>query len=123
MGVDVEIYIRLKDGADIPSNDSYVEGQFTMAGDDDWWSEDFPFVNANLSSMTRYYGVGYERGPWPQISSLLLSLLANPDVEAVYYIGDHSEPHEDDVFTLEALEELNKYYVKNRHEPYRSAFL
>lgn len=67
--------------------------------------------------MTRYYGPGYERGPWPEIAAYLLTLLADKDVEAVGYggdSGDHREP-----VTLEWLTQMNLHYIDNCERPYR----
>ncbi len=117
MGVDVQIYIKVRDGASLPENDSRVEGEFYELGE--WEAEDFPFANAGLSSMTRYYGVGYERGPWPDICALLLYLLMHPDVLSVWYCGDHREAHREyDLVTLDVLNTMNAHYVATGHTGY-----
>ena len=114
MGIDVEIGIKLRKGAKVPENKTYVEGEFAKPGE---WT-DAPFINAQLSSLTRYYGKAYERGPWPQIHALLLELLMHPDVEQVWYWGDGREPQESDFVTLDWLIEMNRHYVAVGHEPY-----
>lgn len=114
MGIDVMIGIKVRNGAEPPANGSRVEGDFSTED----WIEDVPFCTHVLSSPTRYYGPGDERGPWPDISGLLLFLLMHPDVESVWYCGDNADFVEDDPFTLERLGEINRHYVENGHEPY-----
>lgn len=122
MGIDVGIAIKVREGGDLPSNYGIVEGDFEYLSqqDDDWRSDELPFANAELSSMTRYYGVGYERGPWPDIAALLLQLLINPDIEGVWYYGDHTSAHEQYHFvTVDTINKMNRHYVSVGHEPYR----
>jgi hypothetical protein len=122
MGVDVQILIRRKAGSGLPDNDSRVEGYFAPL--EGWEVEDYPFADAGLSSMTRYYGGGYERGPWPDICARLLNLMAHPGVEGVWYFGDNRGGYEEyDRVTLGKLGEMNAHYVANGHEPYCGAKL
>jgi len=116
MGLDVQIFIKVSDGESPPENESRVEGVFVPC--EGWVAEDAPFATHELSSMTRYYGKHYARGPWPDISALLLFLLMHPSVEKVWYGSDNHEPVEGDEFTLSRLEELNSFYVSQGHLGY-----
>ena len=59
----------------------------------------------------RYYGPGYERGHWPTICALLLDLLASPDIETVWYDGDHYGDDEAEECTLERITALSAHYI------------
>lgn len=109
MGIDVEIVIRAKPGY-TPPEPSHIDGRVSERSYNDGYTHE-------VSSMTRYYGPGYERGPWPSIAAYLLELLADPNVEAVGYGGDNSD-HMEPV-TLEWLTQMNLHYIDNCERPYR----
>lgn len=119
MGVDVYIGISLHDKTDIPDNNSLVEGEFRQV--EHYWAEGAPLIDAILSSLTRYYGKGYERGPWPQIHALLLETLMHPNVAKVWYWGDNVDPDENAEIDLDWLGEMSRYYVEFGHLPYRGS--
>lgn len=108
MGIDVEIAIRAKPGSEPPSP-RWIDGTVSESTYLDGYTHE-------LSSCTRYYGIGYERGPWPDIAAYLLELLADPNVEAVGYGGDSSDHRE--TVTLEWLTQMNLHYIDNRERPY-----
>lgn len=132
MGLDIEIYYRSKEDEPITEYIA-IEGEFSKVGPYEYAKEaepeDRPFgcydvemsemtpkgATHGLSSMTRFYDVHYARGPWPFISATLLSLLANPEVEQVWYGSDASPPQP---FTLDCLEKINKFYYENETRPY-----
>lgn len=109
MGIDVEIVMKVKDGYEPPEPkwiDGHVSASTYISG-----------YTHELSSCTRYYGPGYERGPWPDIAAYLLELLADPNIEAVGYGGDSSDDRE--LVTLEWLTQMNLHYIDNQERPYR----
>lgn len=109
MGIDVEIAIKAKPGY-TPPDPSHIDGQVSDSSYVDGYTHE-------LSSMTRYYGPGYERGPWPSIAAYLLELLADPNIEAVGYGGDNSDYRE--TVTLEWLTRMSLHYIDNGKRPYR----
>ena len=120
MGLDVQIYIKVADGVtDWIRNDTNIEGEFTPLDRSYYEDDEMTFVTHELSSMTRYYSPSYARGPWPQISALLLILLMDERVEKVWYTHDGTEHvHPKYPFTLDELAEINKYYVEKGHSEY-----
>ena len=109
MGIDVEIVMRVKPGH-TPHDPAHIDGTVSE-------SDYIPGYTHELSSCTRYYGPGYERGPWPQISAYLLELLADPNIEAVGYGSDSSDYREP--VNLEWLTQMNLHYIDNEERPYR----
>lgn len=113
MGADIEIYCR--SAGDPP--ECNIDGEWEAVRDDD---DDTPKgATHRLSSITRYYGPGYERGPWPVICGDLLRTMSDPDVETVWYGNDYGAMDE---ITFEIWSEFSAHYLNHRHEPSRSAF-
>jgi hypothetical protein len=110
MGIDLRIVVRAKAGYSPPSPER-VGGQFCESGY-------FAGYTHELSSLTRYYGPGYERGPWPDIAATLLELLADENIEDVGYGGDSDEYVEP--VTLAWLTQMNLHYIDNADRPYRA---
>lgn len=108
MGIDVEIVMRAKPGH-TPHDPAHIHGTVSE-------SDYIPGYTHELSSCTRYYGVGYERGPWPNIAAYLLELMADQNIEAVGYGGDSSDYREP--VTLEWLTKMNLHYIDNEERPY-----
>lgn len=109
MGIDVEIAIRAKTGYEPPSP-NHIDGTVVECAYLDGYTHE-------VSSATRYYGRGYERGPWPEIAAYLLTLMADQNVEAIGYGGDASDHRE--TVTLEWLTQMNLHYIDNCERPYR----
>lgn len=109
MGVDAEIYFRAKDGFEMIEPLSYEEASAYRKAHQ-------PLATHEIETSQRYYDFGYERGPWPEIAGILMILLASPDVEMVWYHGDHKS--EDDPLTKERLLGITDWYLKNGHRPY-----
>ena len=114
MGMNAVIYIKTRTGEEpmlcdelpeccsIVATDGCVDGA-THEVDNPW----------------RYYGPGYERGPWPSIRAVLEVLLASPDVESVWYVGGEFEG--EGPFTPQQVQEFSAYYEANGNRPYHGA--
>lgn len=74
-----------------------------------------------LSTPWRYYGKGYERGPWPEICATIMRLVAY-EAERVWYYGDSGPFDEADEMTPERVCEISKYYMQYGNEPYYKSF-
>lgn len=112
MGIDIEIAVKCKPGYNPPSPSFAVEGEMSDTGN--------PYVDASthsLSSLTRYYGEHYERGPWPHIAAYLLELMSDPNVERVWYDGDSGDCLEE--MTFERWCKMCDHYRLNGERPYR----
>lgn len=68
----------------------------------------------------RYYGPGYERGPWPQIASVLMWLLLNYPNGKVWYGGDSGDTLPQ--ATIETIAETWKHWAEHGGVPYRSGW-
>jgi hypothetical protein len=115
MGVDACIYVKTFDGAEPelpgslpvgcelrPEKESSCEG-----------------ANYEIDQCWRYYGPGYERGPWPSIAAVLMALHASQNVETVWYFGDCSDGDGDEPFTQQRVHEFNAHYMAEGDRPYR----
>ena len=102
MGVDVNLYAvtsrRLTDeelaAADafyrerVPCDQKYEEGLRRA------FEERYGTMSnrVEVETMLRYYGPGYERGPWPQIYGMIRVLeAAMPVPSVIHYGGDYDE--------------------------------
>jgi len=114
MGIDACIYVRTGDGLDPDLCDALPE-----------WAEIIPADTSAPAGATyeiqrlgwRYYGPGYERGPWPLLAATLMALYAASNVEAVWYFGDHTDDPEP--FTPDLVNKFSAYYMKHGDRPYR----
>jgi hypothetical protein len=70
-----------------------------------------------IDSLERYYGIGYERGHWPNILMSLKWLKHNIPDSIIYYGGDDWEG--DDEFTDEVEKEITNHWLNNGGLPYR----
>lgn len=71
-----------------------------------------------VSSLDRYYGVDYERGPWPQIKALGDWLVGHIEGE-LRYGGDHADEWEFLRPWPQARELLDQHWEQCGNEPYR----
>lgn len=71
-----------------------------------------------LSCITRYYGPGYERGPWPDIYAALRALQAIYPDATIRYGSDSADPA--DVVDAEFLEAMWRHYLGPDGDSYRS---
>lgn len=112
MGIDVQIYFE----ADGEPTDLRImcDGEVVLAND---YERGFGPTHKILS-LTRYYGPGYERGPWPEICGTLMSLFASTNVKRVWYFGDNLDMmlpiSVDDVLSI------SRHYMLNGERPYRT---
>lgn len=67
----------------------------------------------DITTMIRYYGPGYERGPGLKIAGLLLYLHTRDDIETVYYGGDGIKE-----FSKKDAEDLLSHYLSVGRLPY-----
>lgn len=112
MGIDTCIYVKTRDGQAPCLYDGLLDGAKVVSP-----SGFYPDgATHEISQLWRYYGVGYERGPWPVIAATLLTLHACHNVETVWYFGDCSEG--DEPFTPERIHELNTHYMHVGTRPY-----
>ena len=113
MGVDACIYVRTRDGNEPELCDSLPSGCAVQAARA-WACEG---ATHEIDQCWRYYGPGYERGPWPSIAAVLMALHASPNVETVWYFGDCSDG--DGPFTPERVNEFSAHYMAEGDRPYR----
>lgn len=116
MGVDACIYFKTRTGEEPELYDQLPPGAQIIKAEE-WAIEG---STHEVDQTWRYYGPGYERGPWPCIAATLLALLASEDIETVWYYGDCNDG--DEPFTPERLEQYNEHYIENGDRPYRGAF-
>jgi hypothetical protein len=113
MGIDACIYIKCRSGRGEPQFETPLPEDCKILPVDDLAPKG---ASLEVATGDRYYGPGYERGDWPRICAILLSLFATSDVEVVWYFGevdDHPKPMKpDDVFAI------CRHYVQHGHRPY-----
>lgn len=111
MGIDACIEFKVREGAEVP--DLYFPEGVTVE------PAHYTDMGATheVSTCWRYYGAGYERGPWPEIAAILMKLLASDAVETVWYFGDCSDAGPP--FTVGDLFALTLHYIANAERPYR----
>ena len=114
MGIDVEIYFE----ADGEPSDLRVMVEGSALEADEYARQFGP--THRISSATRYYGPGYERGPWPEICGTLMTLFASPNVKRVWYFGDCSDIEGQDPINIDAVLRISRHYMENGERPYRS---
>lgn len=114
MGIDTCIYFKTRDGRNPELCDSLPSGfEVVKAGEDECEG-----ATHEIATYCRYYGPGYERGPWPLIAATLMALHASENVETVWYFGDC---HESDApFTPERVLEFSAHYMREGDRPYRN---
>jgi len=115
MGIDVELHFHTTDGEPPNSCDSSIENLGELKN-----GSCVNGANFNVYSLSRYYGMGYERGSWPIISGALMSLFEAENVDKVWYFGDcHDDYGDKDEFTIDDLIEITKHYCNHGDRPYR----
>lgn len=75
-----------------------------------------------VNTLWRYYGPGYERGPWPDIRYTLLWLMVRFPSARIYYYGDNNELDPEMPVTREFLEKQDDYFLSRGHAPYHEVF-
>lgn len=112
MGLDAEIYFLPKKA----DPDFYLPPGFALVpvSDHEYLPEGVWEVDCGCC---RYYAQGYERGPWPALAAVLMTLIACPDVEKVWYGHDSDDcPFPVDAEIVNA---ISLHYMKVRDTPYR----
>lgn len=117
MGIDVEIYFEC-DGEPVLERWLPSDYKIVPVGDRSW--EGCDGATHRIETMARYYGEGYERGPWGEIASVLMLLHACPSVKRVWYGGDdHSVALPE--CPPERVLELCAHFMRHGERPYRDA--
>lgn len=115
MGVDSRILIKTRNGNEPNLCDVLPAGCSLIKTDDDVCEG----ATHEVEQSWRYYGPGYERGPWPMIAAVLMVMHASEDVETVWYFGDN---HEGDApFTPERVHEFSAHYMRVGDRPYNKS--
>lgn len=116
MGVDTQIYCRIRSGMDTPNAPSGA----SLVPISKPWDEDALWPEGathEVRTMDRFYAEGYERGCWPHIAAVLMELISHLSVETVWYGGDSDAvtPKIDE----ERVVELCRHWMRHRDRPYR----
>jgi hypothetical protein len=130
MGIDAWMAVALREGADVSAinqrfKKTHDQSDCLFKKDEEliiglcpsYW-EAIEYVNAYRvnTSLNRFYGQGYERGPCQNILLQLEWLRAQPEVIEVYYGGDCSDAPS--LWTEADSVELIKHYWKHGNTPY-----
>ena len=118
MGIDACIYCKTSDG-EAPRLCDNLPDRTKIITAREWTQES---CMHEILQPWRYYGPGYERGPWPLIAAVLMILFASENAETVWYFGDDLDFDGDDPFTSEQVAEFSKHYMKHGNRPYREMF-
>lgn len=128
MGVDIDIYVKAKDDRlQVADLMEYAERLDEWLVSEDWYdcvsltNEENPGPNGAthcMSLLSRYYGVGYERGDWPEISSVLGDMLNDKKIEMVWYVADSESEELATLVTMSAVRATDLFYAKHGTEPY-----
>lgn len=116
MGIDVEIYFE----ADGDPTDLRILCDGDVKPTDEWERKLGP--THKISSLSRYYGPGYERGSWSEICGTLMSLFASPNVKRVWYFGDCIDLESAEPITPDGVLDICRHYMANGKRPYRQGF-
>lgn len=136
MGVDVVIKARLHQPPMGPEAFDDLQRAFRerYPADDYYSDKDYrnpdlgfdeyePAQTIEVSTFWRYYGKGYERGPWPEIKEMgdWLAMMLGETAE-VRYGGDSADEWEYLTPWPEVRTENDAHYEAVGHEPYRAMF-
>jgi hypothetical protein len=113
MGIDACIYVKTKDGKEPDLCDELPNG-FAVFKAGEWGPDG---ATHEIDQSCRYYGPGYERGPWPLLAAALMALHAAHNVEAVWYFGDSTEGALP--ISKEKIIEISAHYMTEGDRPYR----
>lgn len=116
MGIDACIYVKTRDGKEPELVDS-LPRDCSVQVQAEWAVEG---ATHEIHQCWRYYGPGYERGPWPRIAAVLMSLFACSNVEHVWYFGDCGD--EGEPITPAQVMEICAHYMRVGDRPYRTGF-
>ena len=115
MGLDARILFRTE-AANFELGDC-LPARFAIQPVDACWLAVNPEATHQIDcGGARYYGEGYERGPWHEIAPALILLFSNLDVERVWYGGDEEMPLPE--ITRERVLRLTAFYMEHGTRPY-----
>lgn len=116
MGIDVNLYaVGEVSDEQFEAAGVYVKERVQF---DQWSTFDRNYDgHVELWTGHRYYGPGYERGPWPQIYAEIRAMQAALPWCAVYYGGDCSD--EGEKVTPEMLDKLWAHWLSAAGNNYR----
>jgi len=121
MGLDARIYFSTDDGQAPELCDSLPNDCEIEEVDDDSCHLYAPTGSTHeVYQVWRYYSLHYERGPWPKIAAVLMSLLACRNVDTVWY-GSDGQDGVTPVSPQKVLE-ISAHYMKFGDRPYRKPF-
>lgn len=116
MGLDAIIYVKSKE-EDIDLEWS-CGSNYSINAAPAWAKEDYEECTHEIDcGCSRYYGIEYERGPWPIFAGIIMQLLQEPSIEKVWYGHDCGYVSE---ITAEDVLEITAHYMKVGHRPYRN---
>jgi len=127
MGVDCEIHFKLSSGLSDSElatlNWRFCEATGLKSYHDDHMvlrprSSGPSFTDYSVATTHRYYGPGYERGPWPEIAGILEWLRRQPEVSELRYGGDSGGCEDLELVTPGLLESLWAHWAKVGGVPY-----
>jgi len=113
MGIDACIYFKVRSKDDEAMPYLTVPDATIFETKPDYCPDDADFW---VDNGRRYYSPDYARGPWPMIAATLMTLLAHPNVETVWYFGDtdgYGHP-----ITADIVLEYSAFYMQNGNRPY-----
>lgn len=117
MGVDVKIYAKAKQ-PELTLECELPRGYELKPVDADAFAPEGS--THEVDTLARYYGPGYERGPWAEICAALMLLHACPEVERVWYGGDNAD--EVPECPPARVVALSEHFMEHGNRPYRRMF-
>ena len=103
MGIDAVVTFRPKPGAVSMSAWVAIKAADTWRGVGGAFQVDM--------DGERYWSPDYRRGDWTKIAAVLMRLMADPAVEAVWYHGDCHDDSPIPPFTIDDLAEYCREYI------------
>lgn len=102
MGVDAVVYVRVR-------KDSWVDTPCTL----NRCNGGPPGSTHHVADMAgdRYWSPQYRRGDWPQRAAQLLALMADPDVETLWYGGDNVDADQIPIMDMDRFTEYCSSFV------------
>ena len=115
MGIDAEIYCELSEGHE-PTDLFLPPGCWLTETDEH--EREFGMTH-EVWTGDRYYGPHYERGPWPSLCAVLMSLFASTNVRRVWYFGDNQDLAHVVPITRDEVLSISMHYMTHGERPYR----
>lgn len=87
-----------------------------------YWKDEFgyPYLDklGVVQTLYRYYNIGYERGPWPEIKYWIDWLRYSTDDSPVCYSSDSTASEDAYPITKEEVEKIDLWFMENGNQPY-----